>query len=309
MKLSVKHLLAVKELQLDDFEAIFSMADYFLDHVLSSPSRKAPGLRDVTVANVFFENSTRTKMSFELAAKRLGADVVNFSASGSSVAKGETVLDTLRNLLAMKMDVVVVRHSAAGTAHFLAKRIRAVVVNAGDGAHEHPTQALLDCYTLRKRFGRVSGLRVAIVGDILHSRVALSDIFALRMLGAEVRLCAPPTLLPKHVESLGVTVSHDLDSTLQWCDAANFLRIQRERQHVGLFPSTREYTLRYGLDARRLDALDKPIAILHPGPVNRGVELSADVADGPQSLILDQVLHGVAVRMAVLYLLAGRRGD
>ncbi len=307
--LSVKHLLAIKELTREDVELIFSMADYFLRQVLSSPTRKAPGMRDVVVANVFFENSTRTKLSFELAAKRLGADVVNFSASGSSVAKGETLLDTLRNLLAMKMDVVVVRHSAAGAAHFLSRRVKATIVNAGDGAHEHPTQALLDCYTLRQKFGEIKGLRVAIIGDVLHSRVALSDIFALNLLGAEVRLCAPPTLLPKHIESLGVTVCHDLDPTLQWCDAAIFLRIQRERQHAGLFPSTREYSMRYGLDRRKLESLNKTIAVLHPGPINRGVELTTEVADGPQSLILDQVLHGVAVRMAVLYLLAGKRFD
>ncbi|MCS7085748.1 MAG: aspartate carbamoyltransferase catalytic subunit [Bacteroidia bacterium] len=308
MELSVKHLLAVKDLTRDDVETVFSMTDYFLERVLSSPSRKAPGLRDVTVVNAFFENSTRTKLSFELAAKRLGADVVNFSASGSSVAKGETLLDTMRNLLAMKMDVVVVRHRAAGAAHFLARRLDAVVVNAGDGAHEHPTQALLDCYTLARKFGRVEGLRVAVVGDVLHSRVALSDIFALKLLGAEVRLCAPPTLLPRYVESLGASVSYELEPTLRWCDAAIFLRIQRERQHAGLFPSTREYVARYGLDQRRLESLNPNLFILHPGPVNRGVELTGDAADGPRSLILDQVLHGVAVRMAVLYLLVGKRG-
>ena len=303
--LSTKHLISIRDLSVADVQLIFQSADEFIT-VLNRPIKKVPSLRDVTIANLFFENSTRTKLSFELAEKRLSADVLNFSASGSSVSKGETLIDTVNNILAMKVDMVVMRHPNAGAAHFLSKHVPATIVNAGDGAHEHPTQALLDAYSLRSKFGALQGLRVAIVGDILHSRVALSNIFLLQLLGAEVRLCGPATLMPKHVESLGVHTSHNLDDTLRWADAVNMLRIQLERQDTRYFPSLREYTSLFGLTRERLVAAGKPLTVLHPGPINRGVEITTDVADGPESIILEQVENGVAIRMAVLYLLAQR---
>ena len=305
--LSTRHLLGIKDLTAQDMAAIFQAADGFRA-VLDRPIKKVPSLRETTVANVFFENSTRTRISFELAAKRLSADVLNFSASASSVSKGETLVDTVANILAMKVDMVVLRHPAPGAPHFLARHIPAAVINAGDGTHEHPTQALLDAYSLRERFGTLEGLRVAIVGDILHSRVALSNVLALRKLGALVRVCGPPTLIPRHYGALGAEVSYDFDETLRWADAVNMLRIQLERQDIRYFPSLREYSRHYGLTAERLAALASPPAILHPGPINRGVEITSEVADGPQALILDQVLNGVAIRMAVLYLLAGGQG-
>ncbi|MFN4298099.1 MAG: aspartate carbamoyltransferase catalytic subunit [Thermaurantimonas sp.] len=305
--LSQPHLLGIKYLQPSDLQLIFETADEFYE-VINRPIKKVPSLRDKTIANIFFENSTRTKLSFELAEKRLSADVINFSASGSSVAKGETLVDTVNNILAMKVDMVVMRHPNPGAAHFLASQVKATIINAGDGAHEHPTQALLDAYSIRQKFGKdLKGLRVAIIGDILHSRVALSNIFCLRMLGAEVQLCGPATLMPRYIESLGVTVSYDLMQTLQWCDVANFLRVQHERMDVKYFPSIREYVMQYGLNSQLLDRLNKPITIMHPGPINRGVELTSEVADSAQSIILQQVENGVAIRMAVLYLLAGSR--
>jgi aspartate carbamoyltransferase catalytic subunit len=301
--LSTPHLIGIKYLTASDVELVFRTADEFKD-VLQRPIKKVPSLRDITIANLFFENSTRTRISFELAEKRLSADTINFSASGSSVKKGETLLDTVNNILAMKVDMVVIRHANPGVPSYLARHIQAHIINAGDGAHEHPTQALLDCFSLRERFGELKGLRVAIVGDILHSRVALSNIYALKLLGAEVKLCGPPTLIPRHIHELGVTVEHDLMATLRWADAANMLRIQLERQDIKYFPSLREYTMQYGLDLERLESLQKPLVIMHPGPINRGVEISSEVADHPQAIILDQVQNGVAVRMAVLYLLA-----
>lgn len=305
--LSVRHLLGIKGLEVSDVDLIFGSTDEFLQ-VLQRPIKKVPSLRETTVATVFFENSTRTKLSFELAAKRLSADTISFSAAASSVNKGETLLDTVQNILAMKVDMIVLRHPHPGAPHFLARNIRAQVVNAGDGRHEHPTQALLDAYTLRRQFGSLMGLRVAIVGDILHSRVARSNIFLLNLLGAEVRVCGPPTLIPRHIEALGVDVSYDLHETLLWADAVNMLRVQLERQRTQYFPSLREYALTYGLTLERLEALNKPLTILHPGPINRGVEITSEVADHAQARVLDQVEHGVAVRMAVLYLLAGLRG-
>ncbi|MFN5168001.1 MAG: aspartate carbamoyltransferase catalytic subunit [Cyclobacteriaceae bacterium] len=302
-KLSQRHLLGIKNLTTQDIELIFETAANFKE-VINRPIKKVPSLRDVTIANIFFENSTRTRLSFELAEKRLSADVVNFSASGSSVKKGETLLDTVNNILAMKVDMVVMRHASVGAPHFLARHIKANIVNAGDGTHEHPTQALLDTFSIRERLGTLTGKKVAIIGDILHSRVALSNIFALKKLGAEVTVCGPPTLLPRHITSLGVTVELDLEKTLAWCDVANVLRIQLERQQIKYFPSLREYTLYYGITKKTLDNLKKKIIIMHPGPINRGVELSSDAADSHHSIILDQVENGVAVRMAVLYLLA-----
>jgi aspartate carbamoyltransferase catalytic subunit len=304
--LSTPHLIGIKYIQKEDIETIFRTADEFKD-VLQRPIKKVPSLRDITIANLFFENSTRTKISFELAEKRLSADIVNFSASGSSVKKGETLLDTVNNILAMKVDMVVIRHSNPGAPVFLSRHIKANIVNAGDGAHEHPTQALLDAFSLREKFGSLQGLRVAIVGDILHSRVALSNIYALKKLGAEVTLCGPPTLIPRHIHELGVRVDHDLMSTLKWADAANMLRIQLERQDIKYFPSLREYSMQYGLDMERLNSLNKELVIMHPGPINRGVEISGEVADCKQAIILDQVENGVAVRMAVLYLLAQKK--
>lgn len=306
--LSVEHLLGIKDLTPSDIELIFSTADGFKE-VINRPIRKVPSLRDTTIANLFFENSTRTKLSFELAEKRLSADVLNFSSSGSSVKKGETLVDTVNNILAMKVDMVVMRHSDPGAAKFLARQVNACVINAGDGTHEHPTQALLDAYSIREKLGSVAGKKVLIVGDIMHSRVALSNIFCLQKLGAEVMLCGPTTLLPKHIASLGVQVENDLLKALKWCDVANMLRIQLERQGghgINLFPSLREYTMLYGLDTELLEKVGKELLIMHPGPINRGVEISSEVADGPHSIILDQVENGVAVRMAVLYLLSGR---
>lgn len=303
-QLKTKHLLGIKNLDREEIELIFETADNFKD-VLNRPIKKVPSLRDVTVANVFFENSTRTKLSFELAEKRLSADVINFSSSGSSVKKGETLLDTVNNILAMKVDMVVMRHSSPGAPHFLAKHIDANIINAGDGTHEHPTQALLDTFSIRERTGDVAGKKVVIVGDILHSRVALSNIFALQKLGAEVMVCGPATLLPKHISSLGVKVELDIRKALEWCDVANVLRIQLERQKMRYFPSLREYSLYYGINKQLLESLDKEIVIMHPGPINRGVEITSDVADSEHSIILDQVENGVAIRMAVLYLLAG----
>ncbi len=304
-KLSVKHLLGIKDLTKADIELIFSQADEF-KVVLSRPIKKVPSLRDITVANIFFENSTRTRLSFELAQKRLSADVVNFAASSSSVKKGETLVDTVNNILAMKVDMVVMRHASPGAAMFLSKHVDAAIVNAGDGTHEHPTQALLDAYSIREKLGSVSGKKVVIVGDITHSRVALSNIYCLQKLGAEVMVCGPTTLIPKHIESLGVKVEHNLRKALEWCDVANMLRIQLERQDAGVayFPSLREYSMQYGLDKVLLNSLSKKIVIMHPGPINRGVEITSDVADSDQSIILDQVENGVAVRMAVIYLLA-----
>lgn len=303
--LSVDHLLGIKYLQPEDIELIFETADNFKE-VINRPIKKVPSLRDITIANLFFENSTRTKLSFELAEKRLSADVVNFSASGSSVSKGETLIDTVNNILAMKVDMVVMRHPNPGAAVFLSQNVNSRIVNAGDGAHEHPTQALLDAYSIREKLGRVAGVKVLIVGDILHSRVALSNIFCLQKLGAEVRVCGPSTLMPKHIRSLGVEVMHDLDKALEWCDVANMLRIQLERQDHQYFPSLREYSMQYGLSMERLERLNKEITIMHPGPINRGVEITSDIADSDHSIILPQVENGVATRMAVLYLLAAK---
>ncbi|MBS1559601.1 MAG: aspartate carbamoyltransferase catalytic subunit [Bacteroidetes bacterium] len=303
-KLSQRHLLGIKDITREDIELIFETADNFKE-VINRPIKKVPSLRDVTIANVFFENSTRTRLSFELAEKRLSADVVNFSASGSSVKKGETLLDTVNNILAMKVDMVVMRHASAGAPHFLSKHIKANIVNAGDGTHEHPTQALLDAFSIREQLGGVGGKKIAIIGDILHSRVALSNIFALKKLGAEVMVCGPATLIPKFISTLGVQVELDVAKALEWCDVANVLRIQLERQQLKYFPSLREYSLYYGISKKTLDNLKKKIVLMHPGPINRGVELTSDAADSPHSIILDQVENGVAVRMAVLYLLAG----
>ncbi|MFZ5552753.1 MAG: aspartate carbamoyltransferase catalytic subunit [Bacteroidota bacterium] len=303
--LSVDHLIGIKGLTRGDIEIIFQTADTFKE-VINRPIKKVPSLRDITVANLFFENSTRTKLSFELAEKRLSADVVNFSASGSSVKKGETLIDTVNNILAMKVDMVVMRHSTPGAALFLSKHVKARVINAGDGTHEHPTQALLDAYSIREKLGAVEGKKIAIVGDILHSRVALSNIFCLQKLGAEVMVCGPTTLIPRYIHELDVKVEHDLWKALQWCDVANMLRIQLERQDIRYFPSLREYSMLFGLDKKMLDSLNKEIVIMHPGPINRGVEITSDVADSEHSIILDQVENGVAVRMAVIYLLAAK---
>ena len=306
-QLKTKHLLGIKNLDKEDINLIFETADNFKD-VLNRPIKKVPSLRDVTIANVFFENSTRTRLSFELAEKRLSADVVNFSSASSSVKKGETLLDTVNNILAMKVDMIVMRHSSPGAPHFLAKHVDANIINAGDGTHEHPTQALLDAFSIRSKVDDLAGKKVVICGDILHSRVALSNIFCLQKLGAEVMVCGPATLLPKHVESLGVKVELDIKKALEWCDVANILRIQLERQKMRYFPSLREYSQYYGVNKRLLDSLKKEIIIMHPGPINRGVEITSDVADSEHSLILQQVENGVAIRMAVLYLLAGQKG-
>jgi aspartate carbamoyltransferase catalytic subunit len=305
-QISTKHLLGIKDLTPADIHLIFETADQFIE-VINRPIKKVPSLRDTTIVNLFFENSTRTRISFELAEKRLSADVLNFSASASSVKKGETLLDTVNNILAMKVDMVVMRHPAPGAPHFLAQKIKANIVNAGDGTHEHPTQALLDAFSIRRQLGSVEGKKVAIFGDILHSRVALSNIYCLKKLGAEVKVCGPPTLIPKHIEKLGVGVEHDVRKTLAWCDAANILRIQLERQDIKFFPSLREYSQYFGITGKLIESLDKEVVIMHPGPINRGVEITSDVADSPNSIILDQVENGVAVRMAVLYLLAARR--
>jgi aspartate carbamoyltransferase catalytic subunit len=304
-ELSVNHLIGIKHITKQDIDLIFETADHFKE-VINRPIKKVPSLRDITIANIFFENSTRTKLSFELAQKRLSADVISFSAAQSSVKKGETLIDTVNNILSMKVDMVVMRHSSPGAAHFLSENVKASIVNAGDGAHEHPTQALLDSFTIREKLGDVGGKKIVIVGDILHSRVALSNIFALQMQGAEVKVCGPKTLIPKFIESLGVTVEPNLRKALEWCDVANMLRVQNERLDVNYFPSTREYTQQYGVTKELLDSLNKEIVIMHPGPINRGVEVSSDVADSQQSVILEQVENGVAVRMAVIYLLASK---
>lgn len=306
MKLSTKHLLGIKNLNREDIQLILSTAQQFKE-VLQRPVKKVPSLRDVTIVNLFYENSTRTRMSFELAERRLSADVLNFAASSSSSAKGETLLDTVNNILSMKVDMVVMRHSASGAPHFLAKHIPAAIVNAGDGINEHPTQALLDAYSMQEKLGKLEGLKVAIIGDIMHSRVALSNMYLLKKMGAEIMVAGPPTLIPKYIaEALGVKVEYNLKKALQWCDVANVLRIQLERQNQPLFSSLREYNLAYGIKRKVLESLGKDIVIMHPGPINRGVELDSDVADGPYSIILNQVENGVAVRMAVLYLLVGR---
>lgn len=303
--LSVNHLLGIKYITKADIDLIFETADHFKE-VINRPIKKVPSLRDTTIANIFFENSTRTKLSFELAQKRLSADVISFSAAQSSVKKGETLIDTVNNILSMKVDMVVMRHSSPGAAEFLSKNVKASIINAGDGAHEHPTQALLDSFTIREKLGDVGGKKIVIVGDILHSRVALSNIFALQMQGAEVRVCGPKSLLPKHIEKLGVKVENNLIKALEWCDVANMLRVQNERMEVSYFPNTREYSQQFGLTKEILDSLSKEIVVMHPGPINRGVEITSDVADSKQSVILEQVENGVAVRMAVIYLLASK---
>lgn len=302
-KLSVEHLLGIKHLKPSDIELILQTADNFKE-VINRPIKKVPTLRDITIANLFFENSTRTKLSFELAEKRLSADVINFSAASSSVKKGETLVDTVNNILAMKVDMVVMRHPYPGASVYLSKRVKSKIVNAGDGAHEHPTQALLDCYSIQEKLGDLVGKKVVIVGDIMHSRVALSNIYCLKKMGAEVRVCGPKTLIPKHIESLGVKVEANLQAAIEWCDVANMLRIQLERLDINYFPSLREYSMQYGLTMDHLNKLDKEIVIMHPGPINRGVEISSEVADSSHSIILNQVENGVAVRMAILYLLA-----
>lgn len=304
-ELSVKHLLGIKYLNTSDIELIFETADHFKE-VINRPIKKVPSLRDITIANLFFENSTRTKLSFELAQKRLSADVINFSASQSSVKKGETLIDTVNNILSMKVDMVVMRHPNPGAGVFLSKHVNASIINAGDGAHEHPTQALLDTYSIKEKLGDVAGKKVVIVGDILHSRVALSNIFALKKLGAEVKVCGPLTLIPRYIESLGVTVETNLKKALEWCDVANMLRVQNERMDISYFPSTREYVQQFGVNRKLLNSLDKQIVIMHPGPINRGVEITSDVADSEQAIILNQVENGVAIRMAVIYLLASK---
>jgi aspartate carbamoyltransferase catalytic subunit len=304
-ELSVNHLLGIKYITEEDIQLIFETADHFKE-VIHRPIKKVPSLRDITIANLFFENSTRTRLSFELAEKRLSADIINFSAGSSSVKKGESLVDTVNNILSMKVDMVVMRHPNPGAGVFLSKHINASIINAGDGAHEHPTQALLDCYSIRERLGDVAGKKVVIVGDILHSRVALSNIFALQKLGATVKVCGPKTLMPRYMESLGVTFEPNLIKALNWCDVANMLRVQNERMDISYFPSTREYTQQFGLNKKILDNLDKEIIVMHPGPINRGVEITSDVADSKQAIILDQVQNGLAVRMAVLYLLASK---
>lgn len=304
-ELSVSHLLGIKYINEADIQLIFETADHFKE-VINRPIKKVPSLRDITIANLFFENSTRTRLSFELAEKRLSADVVNFSAAQSSVKKGETLIDTVNNILSMKVDMVVMRHPNPGAGVFLSQHVNSCFINAGDGAHEHPTQALLDSYSIREKLGDVAGKNVAIVGDILHSRVALSNIFALKLQGANVKVCGPKTLIPKYIESLGVEVETDFKKVLQWCDVANMLRIQNERLDISYFPSTREYVQQYGLTKPMLDELDKQIVIMHPGPINRGVEITSEVADSDQAIILDQVENGVAIRMAVIYLLASK---
>jgi len=304
-ELSVNHLLGIKYLKEEDIQFIFETADHFKE-VINRPIKKVPSLRDVTIANLFFENSTRTKLSFELAEKRLSADVINFSAGQSSVKKGETLIDTVNNILSMKVDMVVMRHPNPGAGVFLSKHVNASIINAGDGAHEHPTQALLDSYSIRERLGDVAGKNVVIVGDVLHSRVALSNIFALQLQGANVMVCGPKTLIPKYIKDLGVKVETNLRKALNWCDVANMLRVQNERMDISYFPSTREYSQQFGVTKELLNSLDKEITIMHPGPINRGVEITSDVADSDQAIILNQVENGVAVRMAVIYLLASK---
>jgi aspartate carbamoyltransferase catalytic subunit len=303
--LSVDHVLGIKDLTKEDIELIHNTASQFKE-VINRPIKKVPSLRDITIANLFFENSTRTKLSFELAEKRLSADVINFSAAQSSVKKGETLIDTVNNILAMKVDIVVMRHPNPGASVFLSKHINAKIVNAGDGAHEHPTQALLDSYSIKEKLGGIAGKKIVIVGDILHSRVALSNIYCLQKLGAQVMVCGPVTLIPKHIAALGVKVEHNLKKALEWCDVANMLRVQNERMDISYFPSVREYVQQYGVNKELLNSLDKEIVIMHPGPINRGVELTSDVADSDQAIILNQVENGVAIRMAVLYLVASK---
>ncbi len=305
-QLSSKHVIGIEHLTVDDIQLILQTATQFKE-IINRPIKKVPTLRDITIANLFFENSTRTRISFELAQKRLSADVINFSSSSSSVKKGETLLDTVNNILSMKVDMIVIRHASPGAAHYLSERIDAHIVNAGDGTHEHPTQALLDAYSMQEKVGNLNGKKIAIIGDIMHSRVALSNIFCLKKLGAEVTLCGPSTLIPKHIEKLGVNISHNVDETLKWCDVANILRIQLERQNTKYFPSLREYSLYFGVNRQRLEKLDKEIVIMHPGPINRGVEITSDVADSEHSIILDQVENGVAIRMAVMYLLVNKQ--
>lgn len=302
-QLSVQHLLGIKHLNKADIDLIFETSDHFKE-VINRPIKKVPSLRDITIANLFFENSTRTKLSFELAEKRLSADVINFSASQSSVSKGETLIDTANNILSMKVDLIVMRHPHVGACDFLSKHVRAKIINAGDGTHEHPTQALLDSYSIREKLGSVKDKKIVIVGDILHSRVALSNIYALKLQGAKIKVCGPKTLIPKHIESLGVRVEYNIRKALEWCDVANVLRVQSERMEINYFPSTREYTQLFGINKQLLDKLGKKIVIMHPGPINRGVEITSDVADADQSIILNQVENGVAIRMAVIYLLA-----
>jgi len=302
-QLSVQHLLGIKHINKADIDLIFKTADHFKE-VINRSIKKVPSLRDITIANLFFENSTRTKLSFELAEKRLSADIINFSASQSSVKKGETLIDTANNILSMKVDIIVMRHPNVGACDFLSKHVNAKIVNAGDGTHEHPTQALLDSYSIREKLGSVEGKNIVIVGDILHSRVALSNIYALKLQGARIKVCGPKTLIPKYIESLGVGIEYDIKKALEWCDVANVLRVQNERMEVNYFPSTREYAQLFGINKKLLDSIGKKITIMHPGPINRGVEISSDVADSDQSIILNQVENGVAVRMAVIYLLA-----
>ncbi len=304
-ELSVNHLLGIKYLKIEDIDLIFKTADHFKE-VINRPIKKVPSLRDITIANLFFENSTRTRLSFELAEKRLSADVINFSSSSSSVNKGETLIDTVNNILSMKVDMVVMRHPNPGAGIFLSKHVNSSIINAGDGTHEHPTQALLDSYSIREKLGGVKGKKIVIVGDILHSRVALSNIFALKLQGAEVKVCGPKTLIPRHIESLGVTVETNLRKALEWCDVANMLRVQNERMEISYFPTTREYTQQFGLNKAILNSLEKQIVVMHPGPINRGVEITSDVADSKQAIILEQVQNGVAIRMAVIYLLASK---
>ncbi len=304
-QLSSKHVIGIEHLTVDDIQLILKTATQFKD-IINRPIKKVPTLRDITIANLFFENSTRTRISFELAQKRLSADTINFSSSSSSVKKGETLLDTVNNILSMKVDMIVMRHASPGAVHYLSERIDAHIVNAGDGTHEHPTQALLDAYSMQEKLGDLKDKKIAIIGDIMHSRVALSNIFCLKKLGAEVTLCGPSTLIPKYIDKLGVHISHNIDETLQWCDVANVLRIQLERQNTKYFPSLREYALYFGVNRQRLEKLDKEIVIMHPGPINRGVEITSDVADSEHSIILDQVENGVAVRMAVMYLLVNK---
>lgn len=305
MELSVNHLLGIKYITEADIQLIFETADHFKE-VINRPIKKVPSLRDITIANLFFENSTRTKLSFELAEKRLSADVINFASSSSSVTKGETLIDTVNNILSMKVDMVVMRHPNPGAGVFLSKHVDASIINAGDGAHEHPTQALLDAYSIREKLGDVAGKKIVIVGDILHSRVALSNIFALQKLGAKVKVCGPKTLIPKYIEKINVEVETNLRKALEWCDVANMLRVQNERMDISYFPTTREYTQQFGLNKKLLDSLNKEIVVMHPGPINRGVEITSDVADSKQSIILEQVQNGVAIRMAVIYLLASK---
>ena len=303
-ELSISHLLGIKDLTKSDIDLIFKTADSFKE-VINRPIKKVPTLRDITIANLFFENSTRTKLSFELAEKRLSADIVNFTAGNSSLKKGETLVDTANNILSMKVDILVMRHPHSGAAKFLSEKTNTVIINAGDGTHEHPTQALLDCYSIKEKLGEVEGKKVVLIGDIKHSRVALSNIFALKKLGAQVMVCGPTTLIPKHIKDLGVEVSHDMEKALKWCDVANVLRIQLERQDIQYFPSIREYSQQFQLNKEILQNIKKPITILHPGPINRGVEITSEIADSDNSIILNQVENGVAVRMAVIYLLAG----